>query len=64
MSNPVERHPSLILLISAGYPMAMGMILFGVWGSFWSLGVRAPLSPTVRADQHPGEVSDELGADW
>jgi hypothetical protein len=47
--------------------MAMGIILFGAWESFWSLGVRAPLSATVQADQHQnvlGEVSDELGADW
>jgi hypothetical protein len=65
MTNPAERDPNLILLILAGYPLAAGIAVFAAWASFWSLGVRTPLSPTLQADQNvPGDVSDELGADW
>ena len=67
MTDPAESDPNLILLISAGYPMATGLILFAAWASFWSLGVTEPVSPTRQADQHQnvqGDASDELGADW
>jgi hypothetical protein len=59
MSKPAERDPDLILLVSVGYPMAIAFMLFAAWASFWTLGVRVPISPTATqmADEHE-EIPD------
>jgi hypothetical protein len=54
MSKPAERDPDLTLLVSVGYPMATALMLFAAWASFWTLGVRVPISPTAiqLVDEH------------
>ena len=67
MSEPIERDPNLILLLSAGYPLAAGIMLFAVWASFWSLGAKVPITPALQIDKHqnvPGGALEDVIEDW
>jgi hypothetical protein len=60
MSKPVERDANLILLVSAGYPMATALMLFAAWVSFWTMGTRVvPISPAHLGKEVLAEDQDE-----
>jgi hypothetical protein len=60
MSKPAERDANLILLVSAGYPMATALMLFAAWVSFWTTGARVvPISPAYLGNEVVPEDQDE-----
>jgi hypothetical protein len=67
MSNIAERDPNLALLVSAGYPMAAGLMLFSAWTSFWTFPATPLMAPATdtglperQAERRLEPISDEM----